>query len=112
MTLEELLKLAYEQPDNPEGYERYVATRTGVRRSEDLLADDSIEVTTIAGDSDPPEEPVGRSELLRMVEIVEVLEAWSAWRNGKLPSTKQAAAAIMWFVDYDAFIPVERTDSG
>jgi len=107
MTLADLLDLFRKHPENPHGYERYIITRADVQRAEDLLADDSIEVVTIPGEEDP-EVPVGREQLMCARTAIDVLDAWSNWRDGRTPDVSEAAEAIMWFVDHDAFIPLER----
>jgi hypothetical protein len=48
-----------------------------------------------------------------MVQLAnEAIEVWSAWRGGKKPSRQDKFAAVMFYSQHDAFIPVAEEGGG
>jgi len=52
-------------------------------------------------------EPEGMSYLLEAYLVKDVLRVWKTWRAGREPTSDQAAEAIAYYANRDAFIPVE-----
>lgn len=50
--------------------------------------------------------PAGLKYLLEVAIADDVLEVWSAWRSGRVPSADDAVAAVEWYTDHDAYMPV------
>ena len=46
------------------------------------------------------------SEVLMVQLAKEAIEVWSAWRGGKKPSHQDKFAAVMFYSQHDAFMPV------
>jgi hypothetical protein len=62
-------------------------------------------------DDEPVAEQQGLIYLLELDLAREVLEVWSAWRNDRQPSLDDAVAAIVYYAQRDAFMPVEHQPS-
>jgi hypothetical protein len=63
----------------------------------------------VAADQDESmAEQQGLIYLLEVDLAREVLEVWSAWRNDRQPSLVDAVAAILYYAERDAFMPVEH----
>ena len=60
---------------------------------------------------DDAESMAEQQDLIYLLEVDlarEVLEVWSAWRNDRQPSPAEAVAAIVYYAQRDAFMPVEH----
>jgi hypothetical protein len=51
------------------------------------------------------EAPGGWTYVLELWVAREVLEVWSAWRGGRVPSLAEACAAVVYYVENDAYLP-------
>ena len=49
----------------------------------------------------------GFAYLLEVAVAEDVLSVWSSWRDGRQPTREQAANAIIYFAQQDAYQPVE-----
>jgi hypothetical protein len=58
-----------------------------------------------------PQDPAV-SEVLMVRLAKEAIEVWSAWRGGKKPSRQEKFAAVMFYSQHDAFIPVADEGGG
>jgi hypothetical protein len=58
-----------------------------------------------------PQDPA-LSEVLMVQLAKEAIEVWSAWRGGKKPSRQDKFAAVMFYSQHDAFIPVADEGGG
>jgi len=105
---EDVLDLLRSEPDDPPREARYIFTSDSVSTADDLLVDDSIEILKLSRELDPHDIP-RRRHLIDFDVAVGVLETWSDWRDGRVPTPREAATAIVWYVDHDAFIPIDRT---
>lgn len=38
----------------------------------------------------------------------EVIEVWSAWRDGRVPTVEERVAAVTFYADHDAYLPVTQ----
>jgi hypothetical protein len=50
--------------------------------------------------------PAGYEYLLEVDLVLEVLGVWSAWRGGLSPTPEEAAEAVIYYAERDAYIPV------
>jgi hypothetical protein len=53
--------------------------------------------------------PAGLSYLLEVDLARDVLDVWTRWRNGKEPAPEDAARAIIYYAERDAYEPVQPT---
>lgn len=67
----------------------------------------STEVVVL-GESQVP--PQGFRYLLEVYIATEVLEVWSKWRGGTRPSRADRVAAVAFYTERDAYLPVEEYD--
>lgn len=49
--------------------------------------------------------PAGYEYLLEVDLVLEVLEVWSAWRGGLHPTPEEAADAVIYYAECDAYLP-------
>jgi len=54
----------------------------------------------------PNRKPVGYAYLLEVSLARGVLDVWASWRNGKQPTPEQAARAVIYYSQHDAYEPV------
>lgn len=45
--------------------------------------------------------------VLEVAIAEDVLAVWSDWRSGRLPTTEEATAAVVYYAEHDAYEPVE-----
>ena len=57
-------------------------------------------VVLVLGGEQPPE---GWRYLLEVLIAREVLEVWMSWRDNRVPSLREACAAIAYYADNDAY---------
>ena len=50
--------------------------------------------------------PGGLAYLLEVAVAHDVLRVWSSWRDGRQPTPEQAANAIIYYAQQDAYQPV------
>lgn len=50
--------------------------------------------------------PAGYEYLLEVDLVLDVLEVWSAWRGGLPPTPEEAAEAVIYYAQRDAYLPV------
>lgn len=50
--------------------------------------------------------PAGYDYLLEVDLVRGVLEVWSAWRGGLSPTPEEAAEAVIYYAEQDAYLPV------
>jgi len=68
------------------------------------LSEDSPAVVVMEGEPIP----ANLAYLLEVSLAAEVLEVWSDWRAGRAPSPSEAVAAVEWYADHDAYLPVDE----
>jgi len=51
--------------------------------------------------------PKGLKYLLEAYLIKELLDVWRKWRDGKEPTREEKFQAFVYFIDHDAYIPVD-----
>ena len=45
--------------------------------------------------------------LLTVENAVEVIDAWSKWRGGREPTRAERCAAVVYYAEHDAYMPLE-----
>lgn len=50
--------------------------------------------------------PAGLTYLLEVSLARDVLDVWTSWRNGAQPSPEEAARAVIYYAQHDAYEPV------
>jgi len=63
------------------------------------------EIRLLSGRAEPESE--GSTPLRRLLEVwlaQEVLDVWSAWRDGTMPTTEEAVAALVHYATHDAYL--------
>jgi hypothetical protein len=50
--------------------------------------------------------PAGYEYLLEVDLVLDVLEVWSAWRGGQSPTPEEAAKAVIYYAERDAYLQV------
>ena len=45
--------------------------------------------------------------LLEVALAVDAIEVWTQWRQGRQPSTADRIAAVVFYADNDAYLPIE-----
>jgi hypothetical protein len=64
-------------------------------------------VVAEAADGSPPSGAVGLRYLLEVALAREAIEVWRAWRPGRTPSLGDKLAAVTYYADHDAWLPVD-----
>ena len=54
---------------------------------------------------DGDDAPAGYEYLLEVNLVLDVLEVWSAWRGGRSPAPEEAAGAVIYYAERDAYLP-------
>lgn len=54
---------------------------------------------------DPDNAPTGYEYLLETELALDVLATWSAWRGGRVPTAHEAADAVIYYAEQDAYLP-------
>jgi hypothetical protein len=54
---------------------------------------------------EPDTVPAGYAYLLEVDLVVEVLQTWSSWRGGQSPTPTEAAEAVIYYAEHDAYQP-------
>jgi hypothetical protein len=57
-------------------------------------------------ESDDRGGPAGHAYLLEVSLARDVLHVWASWRNGKQPTPEEAARAVIYYAQHDAYEPV------
>jgi hypothetical protein len=52
---------------------------------------------------------IGLAYLLEVSLAREVLDVWARWRNGREPTPEEAAGAIIYYAQHDAYEPIRPT---
>jgi hypothetical protein len=52
--------------------------------------------------------PEGYEYFLEVFTAKEVLQVWGDWRNGKNPDKYEKYQAILYYVEHDAYLPVNQ----
>ena len=68
----------------------------------------------VAAEGDEPVQGVADKELGHLLEVElarEAIEVWSAWRNGQAPTREERVAAVIFYADYDTYLPAEPAES-
>ena len=55
----------------------------------------------VAGESNAV--PLGYDYLLEVALALEVLETWRSWRGGQTPTPEEAAEAVIYYAEHDAY---------
>jgi hypothetical protein len=63
---------------------------------------------TIVVAGDEALRPAGFAYLLEVELAHQVLEVWSAWRDGRQPAPDEAANAVIYYAQRDAYEPVDQ----
>ena len=50
--------------------------------------------------------PADFEYLLEVDLVVDVLTVWSSWRAGQAPTATEAAEAVIYYAEKDAYVPV------
>jgi len=53
--------------------------------------------------------PPGLAYLLEVSLARDVLHTWARWRDGRQPSSEEAAKAVIYYAQHDAYEPVRPT---
>jgi hypothetical protein len=59
-----------------------------------------------------PEDGEGPAGLIYLLEVGlarDVLHVWAQWRNGRAPTPEEAARAVIYYAEHDAYEPVHPT---
>src|SRR5512133_3609020 len=64
-------------------------------------------VVAEAADGSPPSAAVGLRYLLEVALAREAIEVWRAWRPGRTPSLEDKLAAVTYYAEHDAWLPVD-----
>ena len=56
--------------------------------------------------SDSNAVPLGYDYLLEVDPAVDVLQTWRSWRGGQTPTAEEAAEAVIYYAEHDAYLPV------
>jgi ABC-type glycerol-3-phosphate transport system substrate-binding protein len=51
--------------------------------------------------------PDGFEYFLEVFTAKEALQVWRDWRNGKIPDKYEKYQAILYYVEHDAYLPIE-----
>ena len=65
-------------------------------------------VATEATDGSPPSTAVGLRYLLEVAVAREAVDVWRAWRPGETPSLDDKLAAIIYYAENDAWLPIDQ----
>ncbi|MGW2306996.1 hypothetical protein [Actinomadura luteofluorescens] len=68
----------------------------------ELAVGESTSISLLLPDD---ERPSGWRYLLEVLIAREVLEVWSAWRGNRIPTTREASEAIVYYAENDAYQP-------
>ena len=49
--------------------------------------------------------PQGYDYLLEVALALEVVETWRSWRGGRPPTPEEAAEAVIYYAEHDAYLP-------
>lgn len=60
---------------------------------------------------DVRDERHGMAYLLEVDLAQDVLKVWSDWRNGEQPTSADSVAAVVYYAEHDAYIPVAPHDT-
>ena len=60
-----------------------------------------------AEDGSPPSNAAGLPYLLEVAAALEAIEVWRAWRPGEAPSLEDKLAAVTYYAENDAWLPIE-----
>lgn len=58
-------------------------------------------------DGSPPATAAGLRYLLEVSVAREAIEVWRAWRPGRTPSLEDKLAAVLYYAEHDAWLPVD-----
>jgi hypothetical protein len=64
-------------------------------------------VATEATDGSPPSSAVGLRYLLEVAAPREAVDGWRAWRPDETPSLDDKLAAITYYAENDAWLPID-----
>lgn len=56
----------------------------------------------------PPATAQGMRYLLEVWLAREVIAVWSNWRDGREPTSEEKLAAIVYYAENDAYLPLEE----
>ena len=107
MTLAEVLGLARATRQDEPHHNRILFGSDCTKTADDLLHDTALELRSVPFDDDVPTIP-GKRQLCLFETLIDVLDAWSEWRDGRKPTLEQAAKALAWYLQNDAFIPPDQ----
>jgi hypothetical protein len=48
--------------------------------------------------------------VLMVAQAKECIQVWSEWRGGRLPTQQDKFAAVMYYSQHDAWLPMEESD--
>jgi len=57
-------------------------------------------------DGSAPAKAMGMQYFLEVSTAKEVVDVWKVWRGGQVPSLKERCAAIIYYAENDAYMPV------
>lgn len=78
-----------------------------ISRESPVNAETNATVSTIDDDGAPLVAMESMTYLLEISIARDVLQVWSEWRGGRNPSIHEKVAAVVYYADTDAFLPVE-----
>jgi hypothetical protein len=61
---------------------------------------------TVCAEPEEGGEPSGHAYLLEVSLARDVLRVWTSWRDGRRPTAEQAARAVIYYAQHDAYEPV------
>jgi hypothetical protein len=64
-------------------------------------------VGTEARDGSPPSTAVGLRYLLEVAVAREAVDVWRAWRPGQRPTLDDKLAAVIYYAENDAWLPID-----
>ncbi|MDB6029597.1 MAG: hypothetical protein JWM68_5820 [Verrucomicrobiales bacterium] len=77
------------------------------KRNPDWSATSEAVVCATPDDDSHPPEAVGFDYLLEVSIAKGAVEVWSGWRNGKQPTTAEKLDAVIYYAEYDCWLPLD-----
>ena len=77
------------------------------KRNSDWSATSEAVVCVIPDDDSDPPEAEGFDYFLEVDLAKETVQVWSEWRDGKQPTTTEKLDAMIYYAEYDAWLPLD-----
>jgi hypothetical protein len=92
-----------------------VTLRDVIARLDEFSDDDTIYFeeaapdarAVVAAEPDDGSAPDGLSYLIEVDLAREAIDVWCEWRPGRTPSSADRVAAVTYYAEHDAWVPVE-----